>query len=62
MNNLFDFVYRKIMHFKTTHDVEENLKKIYEGDTKLKLVKLQVLREKFEGLKMSKEEKIASYL
>jgi hypothetical protein len=38
------------------------LKKIYEGDRKVLLKNLEVLRARLEGLKMKKEEKILDYL
>lgn len=62
MNNLSNSMHKKVMHCKIAYDVWEKLKKIYEGDTEVKLVKLQVLREKFEGLTMTEEEKIVDYL
>lgn len=38
------------------------MKKIYEGDRKVLLKNLEVLRARLEGLKMKKEEKILDYL
>jgi hypothetical protein len=46
----------------TSKEVWDKLKKIYEGDEKVKQVKLQIHREKFENLKMKETENIASYL
>lgn len=50
------------MYCKNAQDFWDILKKIYEGDEKVKLAKIQVLRARFEGLKMTKEENIAGYL
>jgi hypothetical protein len=38
------------------------MKKIYDGDTKVKLEKIQILRENFEGWKLIEEENIVDYL
>jgi hypothetical protein len=49
------------MHCKTAKDLLDKLQNIYEGDAKVKGAKLQILREKFEQLKMKEDEDIASY-
>lgn len=38
------------------------MRRIYEGDDNVNFAKLQILRTKFEGLKMSEEKRIADYL
>jgi hypothetical protein len=50
------------MGCNTAKEVWDKLKNIYEGDPKVKLVKLQRHREKFENLKMNEKEDIATYL
>ena len=42
--------------------VWDKLKNIYEGDEKVKQIKLQIHREKFENLKIEESENIAAYL
>jgi len=55
-----DFV--KVMHCKSTKEIWDKLKKIYEGDDKVKKAKLQTHRRRFEQLTMKEEEDIAGYL
>ena len=43
-------------------EVWDKLKNIYEGDEKVKQIKLQIHRAKFENLKMEESENIAAYL
>ena len=40
-------IFAKVMHCKTTKDIWEKLQTIYEGDTKVKRVKLQTFKTKF---------------
>ena len=49
------------MGWSTAKEVWEKLKNIYEGDPKVKQVKLQRHREEFENLKMDEKEDIATY-
>jgi hypothetical protein len=51
----------KVMGCSTTKEVWQKLKSIYEGDPKVKQVKLQQHREEFENLKMDEKEDIATY-
>jgi uncharacterized lipoprotein YehR (DUF1307 family) len=51
----------KVMGCSTTKDVWDKLKSIYEGDPKVKQVKLQRHRAEFENLKMNEKEDIATY-
>ena len=46
----------------TAKEVWDKLKNIYEGDPKVKQIKLQRHREEFENLKMNEKEDIATYL
>jgi hypothetical protein len=51
----------KVMGCNTTKEVWDKLKSIYEGDPKVKQVKLQRHRVEFENLKMDEKEDIATY-
>jgi hypothetical protein len=51
----------KVMGCSTAKEVWDKLKSIYEGDPKVKQVKLQRNREEFENLKMGEKEYIATY-
>jgi hypothetical protein len=51
----------KVMGYSTTKDVWDKIKSIYEGDPKVKQVKLQQHRAEFENLKMNEKEDIATY-
>jgi hypothetical protein len=50
------------MGCRTAKEVWNKLKSIYEGDPKVKKVKLQLHREEFENLKMNEKEYIPTYL
>jgi hypothetical protein len=52
----------KLMGCSTAKEVWDKLKNIYEGDPKVKQVKIQRHRAKFENLKMNEKEDIATYL
>jgi uncharacterized lipoprotein YehR (DUF1307 family) len=52
----------KVMGCNTAKEVWDKLKNIYEGDPKVKQVKLQRHRAEFENLKMNEKEEIATYL
>jgi hypothetical protein len=49
------------MHWKNAKDLWDKLQNIYEGDAKVKGAKLQILREKFEQLKMKEDEYIVAH-
>jgi hypothetical protein len=51
----------KVMGCNTAKEVWDKLKSIYEGDPKVKKVKLQRHRAEFENLKMDEKEDIATY-
>jgi hypothetical protein len=44
LNGLSDTVFTKVAHCKSTKDIWEKLRNIYEGDSKVKEVKLQTYR------------------
>jgi hypothetical protein len=48
LRSLYDSIFVKVMHCKTTKDLWDKLQNIYEGDTKVKGEKLQTLISKFE--------------
>jgi len=50
------------MYCISAKEVWEKLQNIYEGDDKVKQVKLQLHRAKFENLNMKEGENIATYL
>jgi hypothetical protein len=60
LSSLDNSVFVKVMHCKTTKDILDKLQNIYEGDAKVKGAKVQILREKFEQLKMKENEDIAT--
>ena len=51
----------KVMHCESVEELWDKLKKVYEGDTKVKNAKLQSYRIQFESLKMEESEDIATY-
>ena len=54
-------VFEKIIEVETTKGAWEKLKSLYDGDEKLKKVKLQTLRKKYEMLQMKEDEYISAY-
>jgi hypothetical protein len=61
LSGLTEIVFVKVMHCETTKEIWEKLRNIYEGDDKIKAVKLQTYRAQFENLKMKEEENITTY-
>jgi hypothetical protein len=61
LNGLSHTVFTKVAHCKSTKDIWDKLRNIYEGDTKVKAAKLQTYRGQFEQLKMKEDENIAAY-
>ena len=55
-----DFV--KVMDCTSAKEIWDKLKKVYEGDVKVKKAKLQTCRRRFEQLAMKEEEDKAGYL
>jgi hypothetical protein len=51
----------KVMGCSTVKEVWDKIKSIYEGDPKVKQVKLQQHRAEFENLKMNEKEDIATF-
>ena len=61
MNGLSDTIFTKVAHCKSTKEIWDKLRNIYEGDSKVKAAKIQTYRGQFEQLKMKEDDNIASY-
>jgi hypothetical protein len=61
LNGINDTVITKVAHSKSTKEIWDKLRNIYEGDSKVKEAKLQTYRGKFKQLKMKEDEDIAAY-
>jgi hypothetical protein len=61
LNGLSETIFTKVAHCKSTKEIWDKLRNIYEGDTKVKAAKLQTYRGQFEQLKMKEDENIAAY-
>jgi hypothetical protein len=61
MNGLGESVFTKVAHSKSTKDIWDKLRNIYEGDSKFKATKLQTYRGQFEQLKMKEDVNTAYY-
>jgi hypothetical protein len=61
LNGPSDTVFTKVAHCKYAKEIWDKIQNIYEGDTKVKEVKLQTYRCQFEQLKMKEDEDIVAY-
>jgi hypothetical protein len=61
LNGLGESIFTKVAHCKSTKEIWNKLRNIYEGDSKVKVAKLQTYRGHFEQLKMKKDENIVAY-
>jgi hypothetical protein len=61
LNGLSEMVFTKVAHCKSTKDIWDKIRNIYEGDSKVKAAKIQTYRGQFEQLKMKEDENIAAY-
>jgi hypothetical protein len=61
LNGLSDTIFTKVAHCKYAKEIWDKLRNIYEGDSKVKLAKLQTYRGQFEQLKMKEDEDIIAY-
>ena len=61
LNGLCESVYTKVIHCKSAKEIRDKLQNIYEGDSKVKVAKLQNYRGQFEQQKMKEDENIAAY-
>jgi hypothetical protein len=55
LNGLGETIFTKVAHRKSTKEIWDKLRNIYEGDSKVKATKLQTYRGQFEQLKMKEE-------
>jgi len=62
MCRLVDSEMTKVMTCTSAKEIWDKLKSIHEGDVKIKEVKLQTHKAKFEGLKMNGDESIEEYM
>jgi hypothetical protein len=61
LNGLSETIFTKVAHCKSTKEIWDKLRNIYERYTKVKEAKLQTYRGQFEQLKMKEDENIAAY-
>jgi hypothetical protein len=63
LNGLSDMEFTKVAHChcKSAKEIWDKLQNIYEGDSKVKVAKLQTYRGQFEQLKMKEDEDITTY-
>ena len=62
INSLSKDVFVKVMHCSSSKDVLDTLKKTYHGTDRVKEAKIQLLKSRFENIKMSDNEKVEDYL
>ena len=58
LSNLSKDVFVKVMHYSSSKEVWDKLKKTYHGNDKVKEAKIQHLKSRFEDLKMCNDEKV----
>jgi hypothetical protein len=61
LNGLGESIFTKVSHCKSTKEIWDKIRNIYEGDSKVKEAKLQTYRSQFEQLKMKEDENIVAY-
>jgi hypothetical protein len=61
LNGLGESIFIKVAHCKSTKEIWDKLRNIYEGYSKVKAAKLQTYKGQFEQLKMKEDENIAAY-
>jgi hypothetical protein len=61
LNGLSEAIFTKVAHCKSATEIWHKLQNIYEGDSKVKVAKLQTYRGQLEQLKMKEDENIAAY-
>ena len=61
LNGISDTVFTKVTHCKSAKEIWYKLRNIYEGDSKVKIAKLQTYRGQFKQLKMKEHEDITAY-
>jgi hypothetical protein len=61
LNGLSDTIFTKVAHCNSAKEIWDKLRNIYEGDSKVKTIKLQTYRGHFKQLKMKEDEDITTY-
>jgi hypothetical protein len=61
LNGLGESIFTKVSHYKSPKDIWDKLQNIFEGDSKVKVAKLQTYRGQFKQLNMKEDENIATY-
>ena len=61
LSGLAEAEFVKVMHFESAKEMWDKLISSYEGNEKVKDVKLQTYRLKFEQLKMNEDETVSKY-
>ena len=61
-NSMDDSIFSKITGFVTSKQAWQILKSAYQGNNRVKIVKLQTLRTHFETLKMTESENIDQFM
>ena len=58
---LIDAEYAKVMDCKSAKEKWDRLQKVYKGDGRMKEAKLQVFKERYESLRMQKNETVQEF-
>jgi hypothetical protein len=61
LNGLSETIFTKVVDCKSSKEIWDKLKNIYEGDSNVKATKLQTYRDQFEQLKMKEDDNIVAY-
>lgn len=62
LSSLIDFEMTNIMELQTAHEIQKKWETLYEGDSYVKIYKLQSLKGKYEMLRMGEDENIISLM
>jgi hypothetical protein len=61
LDGLGESIFTKFSHCKSAKEIWDKILNIYEGDSKVKVAKLQTYKGQFEQLKMKEDENIVAY-
>jgi hypothetical protein len=61
LNGLSEMVFTKVTNCKSAKGIWDKIQNIYEGDSKVKVTKIQTYIGQFEQLKMKEDENITTY-
>jgi hypothetical protein len=61
LSGLDSSIYVKVMHCDFAKDIWDKIQNVYEGEAKVKGVKLQTYKGQFEQLKLKEHEDIVAY-